>query len=287
MADDFDYGDDWTGYDSGESGYSEPDNYVAPGSEEAWNNPEHYTYEPPTYSEGSNYEPPNYEPGVNIEDRRGGNLVEAISTGNPDKGEGKGGDNYNDLRRYGDNNKNDNPQDSLRNYSRGSGGSSGSDPSSLKRLVSSSQVSTMSKKFNRQLPTFDSSISLNMPSWEYDKVRRLRQFKANFGVASLRDAANRAMTLSRSSQTGYAARQSLRDALSGYGKGISGIMREADNEAVNEYSRDFTGQAQKAQQEYESKFRVANTMYQAALTAYLNDFSTDTTVNTFNNYGNV
>lgn len=265
----FDYGNDFTGYDFGNSGYEEPVNYQPAGYQNpAWDNPEHYAYEPPpagNYNEGASTD-------ISGGNSSNSNLFDGLD---PQK---KGGD-MSMLGQYGSGGE---KKSSLSDSLGGSRG--GGEEGSLRRyLVGSSTTSTQIKKFNRALPEF-SGPTLTMPTWDEEKLKRLRQSKANYGVSSLRDIANRAITSSRSAQTGYAARQSLRDAMSGYGKGLSSVMKEAEANAESEYGKEFTAEAQKAQQEYNARFQVANIMYQAALQAYLNDFTITNQSVTSNQY---
>lgn len=275
----FDYGLDWTEYDYGDSGYVEPFNYEPEGSQNpAWDTPEHFAYEPPTGDNSSEVVSPG-----------GGNYVEGIS-GNIDPYPDS---NYNQLGQWGD-------KDSLRSNLRGSGsgnsplnrgtyrvtGSSGSDTTTTTGSSTTRRIPT------KNLPIFNGP-SLYIPEWDNEKIKRLRQSKANSGISSLRNLTNRAITFSRSSQSGYGARQSLRESLAGYGTGLSKIMKEADTEAQTEYGREYIAGANKAQNEYNAKFQVANIMYQAALQDYLNSFTTETTTDqtantqrsTFNNFG--
>lgn len=233
---------------------SEPANYVPPGySNPAWDTEEHFSYQPPNeYPEVSTYNQP----------------TEDVISSRPDTNQGD----MSLLSRWTDKDKKEDNLDSLRRISGGN-----DNGGSLRRNSSTvtNSTSTTTRTPTKPLPIF-SGPSLNIPEWDPERIRRLRQSKSFYGTGSLRDIANRGIISARSSQTGYGARQALREALSGYGKGLSNIMKEADTEATNEYGREYTAGANKAKQEYDAKFQVANTMYQAALQEFLNSFTTTT-----------
>lgn len=257
----FDYGLDWTGYDYGDSGYVEPFNYEPEGYENpAWDTEEHYSYQPPTGDNSSEVVSPG-----------GGNYVEGIYGNTDPETSGK----FNMLGQWGDYSG---ASKSLKDYAN-SGRSSGGGGRTINNPGTYRVTSTIGKNTTRRFATKDmpgfNGPSLNIPEWDNEKLKRLRQSKANSGVSSLRNAMNRAIIMARSAQTGYAARQSLRDALAGYGTGISKIMHEADTEANTEYGREYTAGASKALNEYNAKYQVANTMYQAAMQDYLNSFTTE------------
>lgn len=255
--DDFDYGMDWTGYDFGDSGYSEPFNYEPAGYSEDWNNPEHYAYEPSPFSL-SDYE---------------SRSDAAEPAGDLFSGETPSKSNYNNLGRWGENTTEKESTPTYYGGSRSSGGGGGSD--SLRNTLTYS-----SRRATKPMPSF-SGPTLSIPSWDTERIKRLRQSKANPGISSLRQATNRAMILSRALENPYAARQSLREALSGYGSGLSNVMKEADVEAANEYGTEYEASVNKAKAEHAAAWNTAQMIYQAALQDYLNSFENITTTSRY------
>lgn len=132
------------------------------------------------------------------------------------------------------------------------------------------------------LPTYKAPDYREMPSYKapkYDEaeVDKLTQKRASGGIRALRQS------LARAGASGYnnadVKRMTLRDALQGYGTGLSSVIGEASEAATSEYGKKYGYALTNAQAEYTARLNkaseynkyaqdTAKTKYQGEMTEY-------------------
>ena len=125
-----------------------------------------------------------------------------------------------------------------------------------------------------QPPPFKQIPIYQAPRWNESEIDRLQQKRAAPGLRAMRSQMNRVGNVS--SDNPNVKRMTLRDALAGYGQGLSGVMGQAGATAAGEYSNKYgrevsnaqfgwQGQAQNAMAENAYGMDVAKTRYGSLL----------------------
>jgi hypothetical protein len=111
------------------------------------------------------------------------------------------------------------------------------------------------------LPTYKAPDYREMPSYtapKYDEaeVDKLTQKRASGGIRALRQS------LARAGASGYnnadVKRMTLRDALQGYGTGLSSVIGEASEAATSEYGKKYGYALTNAQAKYTARLNKAS-----------------------------
>jgi hypothetical protein len=99
-------------------------------------------------------------------------------------------------------------------------------------------------------PSFKNLPAYNAPKWNEGEIDTLTQKRAAPGLRDLRQQVQR--VTGRRYDNPQVGRMTLREALQGYGSGVSKVMGSASETASNEYSQKFGRESQNAQNEYAS-----------------------------------
>jgi hypothetical protein len=101
----------------------------------------------------------------------------------------------------------------------------------------------------REAPAYEA------PTWDQGAVDNLTQQRAAPGLRSLRQQVNRAAGANYENPN--VKRMTLRDALAGYGSGLSSVMGSASSAAANEYGNRFSAESANARTKWESGVKSA------------------------------
>jgi hypothetical protein len=105
-------------------------------------------------------------------------------------------------------------------------------------------------------PTFKPLPTYQAPSWNESAIDTLQQKRAAPGLRALRGQMNRASNVS--SDNPNVKRMTLRDALSGYGQGLSSVMGQAGATAAGEYGNQYAQTSENAQAKWQSEAQAAS-----------------------------
>lgn len=132
-----------------------------------------------------------------------------------------------------------------------------------KKVGVPSVMSTTGSYVANQLPT------LNMPTFtaparDQNRLSGLTQQYAAGGLRKLENKANQAIA-SAASQPGSVRKLTLREALSGYGEGVSSVMGSARKTAANEYNQEYSDLYNTAKTNWQSDAAEEQARYNAEL----------------------
>jgi hypothetical protein len=108
----------------------------------------------------------------------------------------------------------------------------------------------------RDLPTYTA------PEWNEAEIDALTQKRASSGLRAMRQQVNRVSGMSADNPN--MKRMTLRDALSGYGSGISNVMGSAAQVAAGEYGNKYARTSANEAAEYQSEAAKASAFNQSA-----------------------
>lgn len=224
-------------------------NYMPGGYSYDWESPEHYSYEAPTDYSASFGNPGggDYNPSGGSRDEMGvmynngiggggGGFGGGFSVGTPwGTGEGVFGGGGGGGGGYGGG--------GVSGYGRTSSGSA---------IVNSGPMPTMGA-----LP--------DVPTYDENKVRGLRQKFAAPGVSKLRGAVTDAITKSASVDNPYLRKSLMRSSLEGFGGGLESVMTGAEGRARTAYDTEYKGKLLG----YNNEVNRQQQIFDAAMKAYL------------------
>lgn len=133
-------------------------------------------------------------------------------------------------------------------------------------------------------PNYKRMPSYNAPKYDEAEVDKLTQKRASGGIRALRQS------LARAGASGYnnadVKRMTLRDALQGYGTGLSSVIGEASEAATSEYGKKYgyaltnaqaayTARSNKASEYNKYAQDTAKTEYEGELTRYQTEAQKD------------
>lgn len=127
-------------------------------------------------------------------------------------------------------------------------------------------------------PVLGDLPSYNAPEWDKNEVRNIARRIAAPRISEMRRMVRLALT--KSYRNPNLRHQALREALAGYGLGISQISAGASTQAAQEYGQQFAVQANKAGAEYQAAVNAHLTAYRSAWDNYLKLLETSTTQTT-------
>ena len=127
------------------------------------------------------------------------------------------------------------------------------------------------------MPTFEapeapSAPKFQAPAWSEKAISSMAQKKAAPGVRGLKEGL-REMTAKMGNDP--ISRHNAREAMTGYGRGLSQVMGEAHSAAVQEYSAKYGYQFQAAAMDFEAEADAIARKYQGDLTGRLAEYNAD------------
>lgn len=116
------------------------------------------------------------------------------------------------------------------------------------------------------LPTYEAPAPFVAPERDENRLRSLRQKAAGSGVRKLRNMTRAAISGTRG-MPAQVRRMTLREALAGYGEGISDVMSGASKEAQSEYNTEYAQKYNEAAMNYQGQVSAAQTNYSTQVSA--------------------
>ena len=118
-------------------------------------------------------------------------------------------------------------------------------------------------------PTIGDMPAYNMPEMDRGRISELAELEMGAPMGRLRRGLNRSLIESRYSDNPNVRAASRKEALSGYGTGISDIRTGAHRTALSEYMPEFQAATQKAGAEYAGGINRMNLQFQSDMNEYL------------------
>lgn len=119
------------------------------------------------------------------------------------------------------------------------------------------------------MPTMGALPEYTMPKMDRARIGELTELSMGAPMGRLKEGLNRALLEARYSTNPMVRAMARRQALSGYGGGITDVRTGAHREAMGEYMPEYQSQLAKSQAEYQTKTQRIRDQFQSDMQDYI------------------